>query len=312
MNVVVTGAAGFIGSHLSAALVSTGSEVRGIDSLDGTLYPRQAKVKNLGRIPENGRFSFYEENLSEGEVGEHVAWADVVVHAAALPGLVFSWQHFDKYVDSNLRATRSLLEALRRNPMTHLVFASTSSVYGRFASGDEHTQLKPVSPYGVTKLAAENLVEAYRANFGVSATVLRYFSVYGPGQRPDMAYAKFCRLLIEGSELNLTGDGTQSRSNTYISDVIEATLVAVDRQLDGLTANICGNDVISLNEAVSVLAANLGVRPKLTYVDSVPGDQYETRGDASLAREQLGWTPRVTIHEGLKAQAEAALASQGL
>jgi nucleoside-diphosphate-sugar epimerase len=307
MKVLVTGAARFIGSHVCKALCEVGYDVRGVDALTDTLYESHYKVQYLADLQECASFRFFPLDITRNEVKEHVDWADAVVHEAALPGLVRSWDLFDEYVRSNLEATRVLLEALKENTRTHLVLASTSSVYGRYASGDETAPLLPVSPYGVSKLAAEQLVYAYRTNFNISATILRYFSVYGPNQRPDMAYARFCRKLLAGSELRLTGDGHQSRSNTYITDVVEATIRAVDRRLDGLTANICGADSITLNEAVEVLAEHLGVAPRVKYVRAVPGDQYRTGGDFSLASRKLDWSPQVTISRGLAEQARAAL-----
>jgi len=306
LRVLITGAAGFIGSHVSHLLLSQGHEVTGLDSFNEELYPRDPKESNLQRIGESNNFTFVEKNIVTSNISDEVHWADVIIHEAAMPGLVKSWDVFDQYSLANLTGTQRILEAIRDSPKTHLVHASTSSVYGRFAVGDETLPTNPVSPYGVTKLSAEQLITAYRENYGVKATVLRYFSVYGPYQRPDMAYAKFCKLLLEGKSIQVTGDGTQSRSNTYVKDVAAATGLASEARIDGLVANICGAQNLSLNGAISIIANELDCEPKIQYVEAAAGDQVNTHGDASLAAKSLGWKPRTEIEMGLRLQTRAA------
>jgi nucleoside-diphosphate-sugar epimerase len=286
--------------------LSQGHEVTGLDSFNEELYPRAPKESNLQRLGESNEFTFVEKDIVTSNIFAEVQWADVIIHEAAMPGLVKSWAVFDQYSLANLTGTQRILEAIRNSPETHLVHASTSSVYGRFAVGDETLPTNPVSPYGVTKLSAEQLITAYRENYGVKATVLRYFSVYGPYQRPDMAYAKFCKLLLEGKSIQVTGDGTQSRSNTYVEDVAAATGLASEARIDGLVANICGAQNLSLNDAISIIANELDCEPKIQYVEAAAGDQVNTHGDASLAAKSLGWKPRTEIEMGLRLQTRAA------
>lgn len=307
MKILVTGAAGFIGSHLCDRLLNLGHSVVGIDSLEELIYQESYKVSNLKRISKSDKFSFIHEDLNKLDLIPHTDWADVVIHEAAMPGLTKSWSDFSAYNSANLGATQKLLEAITESKGTHLVHASTSSVYGKYAMGDESTETRPFSPYGVTKLAGEHLITAYRDNFGIEATILRYFSVYGPHQRPDMAYSKFCRLMLAGEAIQVTGDGNQSRTNTYIEDIVNATVLAAEQQVDGLIANICGTESITLNEAINLLATSLGVSPRIQYVGAATGDQLATCGDAGLAKQALGWAPNTPIREGLRIQAENAL-----
>jgi UDP-glucose 4-epimerase len=179
-------------------------------------------------------------------------------------------------------------------------------VYGEFANGDESPSTNPFSPYGVTKLAAENLITAYRNNFGISATILRYFSVFGPSQRPDMAYSKFIDSLLLNREIEIFGDGEQRRSNTFISDVVEATKLSADPRFNGEIFNICGDESITINEAIEALAESLGIKPIVRHLPVALGDQRDTSGDNSKAKRVLGWTPKVSIREGLEIQARQA------
>jgi nucleoside-diphosphate-sugar epimerase len=211
VKVVVTGAAGFIGSHVAARLLALGSTVVGVDCFV-PYYGRELKERNLARLRSDEHFRFYESDLRHADLCPLVADADVVIHEAAIPGHPQSWSDFESYSSCNVVGTQRLLAACVEVGVPRFVHISTSSVYGEHAVGDESVPLRPISPYGVTKLAAEHLVAAYRATSGLSATVLRYFSVYGPGQRPDMAFNRFIDSLAAGRPITVFGDGTQSRS----------------------------------------------------------------------------------------------------
>lgn len=304
MKCVVLGSAGFIGSALSLRLLNQGHEVVGVDAYLGGLYPKsQKRVRTEEILRLYPMFEFVQLDLREEPLDSILEGVSVVFNEAAMPGLGPSWSDFETYLSCNVLATYKVLDSISRFPSVHLVHASTSSVYGLFANGDESTALEPVSPYGVSKLAAEKLVRSFQKNQGVSATILRYFSVYGPNQRSDMAYAKFISHLLRNEPLKVHGDGRQIRSNTYIDDVVEATLLSATPQLSGHTLNVCGDDSIALLDALGVLADELKVIPKIEFVPAARGDQLETQGDNSLAKTLLGWKPSVGIEEGLRRQA---------
>jgi len=311
MRVLVTGSAGFIGSRVAMMLLEESAEVFGVDCLSGDLYPRKDKEERLELLREWPSFTPVIGDLAEIELDPIIGECDVVIHEAAMPGLTLSWESFTTYTHSNVIATERLLKALVDNPDVHLVHASTSSVYGLNALGAEDDPLEPVSPYGVTKLAAEHLIHAYTRNFGLRATVLRYFSVYGPSQRPDMAYERFCEKLARSEPIPITGDGRQSRTNTHINDVARATIAAAHKRLAGETLNICGDQEMALLDVLSIFADEIGVTPELIFNEPRPGDQYRTRGDASKARAFLDWEPLVPLEDGLRAQARDVLKRLG-
>lgn len=307
MKVLVTGAAGFIGAALCRRLLNEGHEVIGVDNFSDILYPSEVKRARLVGLASWRSWSFAELDVSTDSLGDLLNGVHVVVNEAAVPGLLPSWDSFESYSLSNTVGVHRILRDLKERPEVHLVHASTSSVYGKVAIGDEEGPTEPVSPYGVTKLAAENLIRIYRQSFGISATVLRYFSVFGPEQRPDMAYALFCRALLSGQPLMVTGDGAQRRSNTYIDDVVDATVRAAEARCDGLTANVCGDSSISLLEAIAILGDELRVEPQVHFVAARAGDQRETSGKADRAAMELGWTAQTPIDLGLRHQARAAM-----
>jgi UDP-glucuronate 4-epimerase len=212
-RIVVTGAAGFVGSHLSEQLVSAGHSVVGIDAFI-PYYPRPIKERNLARLRQESQFSFHELDLRSADLAAVLDGADIVFHVAAMAGLLKSWQQFDDYMTCNILATQRLLDGAVKAGVRHYLHCSTSSVYGRFATGDETSTLAPISPYGITKLAAEQLVQAYGQKDGLNWTILRLYSVYGPRQRHDTGYNIFIRKLLAGEEIVIDGDGTDSRSNT--------------------------------------------------------------------------------------------------
>ena len=306
MRILVLGAAGFIGSAVARLLLDSLHEVIAIDNLNSDLYPGEVKAARLSGLLKHPNLTFVNADLRSIDIGTWVGDCDVVINEAAMPGLVKSWSEFDIYMSSNILIVQRLLDTLRSWPEVRLVHASTSSVYGRNAVGGEDAPKRPFSPYGVTKLCAENLITAYHENFGIRAVVLRYFSVFGPGQRPDMAYSLFCNQLLSGETLTIYGDGYQTRSNTFIDDVARATMLACIADCEGVTMNICSPESISLANAINTLACELGVEAKLDFRDSRAGDQVATAGEASLADSVLGWRPQTSIEAGLRLQAAAA------
>lgn len=302
---VVTGAAGFIGSHLSEALVAAGHQVLGIDCFTD-YYERATKEANLAALRGQPGFRLAEEDLREAELAPLLAGADCVFHLAAMGGLLRSWTWFRAYQDCNILATQRLLAAAVEVDLPHLVHVSTSSVYGRDSSGDETRRPEPVSPYGVTKLAAENLVHAYAANHGLKATVLRYFSIFGPRQRPDMGYHIFIERVLRGQTITIAGDGRQTRGNTFVGDCVAATVAAFAQGpregLVGETFNIGGGEVVSALEALALIEAITGRRAEVVHGPARPGEQQHALADTGKARRLLGWEPRVGIEEGLRAQ----------
>ena len=301
MDVLVTGAAGFIGSHLCEALLDAGHGVVGIDAfLD--YYGRDRKERNLAGLRGRAGFTFSELDLRTAPLEPVVSGVDAVIHAAAMPGLVRSWVDIEAYTSCNVVAVQRLCEAAAATDLRRFVHVSTSSVYGIEAVGDESTPTRPVSPYGITKLAAEHLVSAYCQQFGLPAVVLRYFSIYGPRQRPEMAYALFIESLLEGRPLEVFGDGRQSRSNTFVSDCVAGTLAALDRGAVGGVYNIGGGQELELLDAIAVIADELGVEPRLVFREPRRGDQRRTAADVSRARKDLGYNPVVGPEQGLRRQ----------
>lgn len=302
---VVTGAAGFIGSHLSEALIEKGHDVVGLDAFI-PYYPRPLKEQNLAGLLSSARFNFVELDFRTAELAEHLEGADVVFHLGAMAGLMKSWTDFQLYSSCNAEGTQRMLEAAMNTKVGQFIHISTSSVYGKEATGPESTTLSPFSPYGITKLAAEQLCRAYKANFDVPYTILRYFSVYGPRQRPDMAYNILIRNLLEERTFTMFGDGEQTRSNTYIADCVRATIMAFEQQEStlGQVFNIGGGEIKSLNEAIAILEELTGRTAKIDRKPARPGDQKHTAADIGKARGVLGYEPQTSLRDGLRAQVE--------
>lgn len=301
MKVVVTGAAGFIGSHLTERLLTDGHEVIGIDAFTA-FYERSRKEDNLRSALASPRFRLVEADLRTDDLDGPLAGADCVVHEAAMAGLPLSWSDIDGYATCNVVGTARLLDAAARASVPRFVHISTSSVYGRNAVGDEESACEPISPYGITKLAAEHLVHAYARAHGLPAVILRYFSVYGPRQRPDMAYHIFIERLRRGLPITIFGDGTQTRSNTYVSDCVEGTVLAMDRGVPGETYNIGGGTVLALTEVIDMMAEQLGVDAQLDFAPPRLGDQLHTVAHLARAKRVLGYRPQVEPAAGLAAQ----------
>lgn len=298
---VVTGAAGFIGSHLTERLLADGHQVLGVDCFTD-YYPRTVKERNLAASRGQPAFRFVEADLRTADLAPLVAGADVVLHLAAMGGLLKSWTGFEDYLSCNVLATQRLLDAVRDAGVPHLVHVSTSSVYGRDSSGDETREPRPISPYGVTKLAAEHLVAAYGANFGLPYTILRYFSIYGPRQRPDMGYHLFIDQVLSGAPITIFGDGQQTRGNTYVTDCVAATVAAALQAPTGAVFNVGGGEVISALGALALIEELVGRRAVIHFGPPRPGEQDRALADTSRIRAALGWAPKTSLRAGLAAQ----------
>jgi len=304
---LVTGCAGFIGSHLTESLLQDGVEVVGVDCFNDN-YGRGAKLRNLERAGDWDSFDFVPVDLSRGTVPDLVADVDVVFHLAAEPGVRASWgPRFDTYLRNNLLATQHLLESCKGWPDTQFVYASSSSVYGQAERmpTSESDLPRPFSPYGVTKLAAEHLCLSFCDNFGLQSVALRYFSVYGPRQRPDMAFDRFCLALLDGAEIEVYGDGLQTRDFTFVADVVRATrLAAESSRAVGNVYNVGGGSQIGLREALELLEEISGVEARVQYQPGQDGDVRDTGAETVRAREDLGFDPTTTLGEGLRLQFE--------
>ena len=292
MRYVVTGAAGFIGSHLAEALEEAGHEVVGIDCF--TDYYDPAVKEENARGLDVRRLDLAADELD-------FRGFDGVFHLAGQPGVRSFGDVFDLYLRRNLLASQRLFEACARDRV-RVVFASSSSIYGdaeRYPTPEE-TVPRPVSPYGITKLACEQLAAAYAGSFGLDAVVLRYFNCFGPRQRPDMAFAKVTAALIDGTPFSLYGDGLQSRGFTYVADVVEATQLAMERGRG--TYNVGGGVEATMRATISILEGLAGRELETREHPPVPGDQRRTNADTTRIREELGWGPRTSLEDGLRAQ----------
>ncbi len=301
MRILVTGAAGFIGSHVCEQLLALEHEVVGLDAFVDH-YPRATKEQNLRELIVHPRFTFAEVDLRTDPLDAHLEGVEAVVNEAAMAGLVRSWTDLDSYVSCNILGLNRLVEASMHAGVGRFVQASTSSVYGRDAVGDESQPTRPISPYGVTKLAAEHLLAAHVVASDFPAVILRYFSVYGPRQRPDMAYHIFIDAMMRGRPITVYGDGQQSRSNTYVADCVRGTIDALHEGEIGETYNIGGGDEITLRRAIELIAEAADVSPTIRHVDARVGDQVRTWADTAKARTAFGYRPSIAPVTGLREQ----------
>lgn len=305
MHALVTGAAGFVGSHLAKRLRDDGQQVTGMDSFTD-YYDVSLKRRNAEDVVAAG-VNLIEADLNAIDLPEVLDGIDVVFHLAGQPGVRASWgTEFSTYTHCNVDATQRLLEACRSSrTLERLVFASSSSVYGdaeRYPT-TEIDRPQPISPYGVTKLAAEHLCHLYAASFGVPTVSLRYFTVYGPGQRPDMAFTRFANAAVLGEQVKIFGSGNQIRDFTYVDDVVEANLLAASGDVPpGTILNVAGGSHTSVNEVLDVFAELTGSTLPIEYVEAVAGDVRRTGGDTAAIRSLLGWQPAVSLREGIARQ----------
>jgi UDP-glucuronate 4-epimerase len=303
-RVVVTGAAGFIGSRLVERLAEGGREVIAVDCLLGLPYPAAEKEIRLEALAALSGVEIARLDLTEPAFTDLVTGAGAVINLAALTGLNQSTSGAD-YRRGNVTTAEAVVGACLASGVGRLVHASTSSVYGAVADGDEDSPLEPISEYGRTKLEGEWIVLEAAETEGLPATVLRYFSVFGPGQRPDMGYRRLIDAVLGEREFEVFGDGTQTRSATFVDDVVEATVLALEAPTGAVTGevfNVAGGESVSLNEAIGVVEEVTGCRASLVHLPARPGDQSRTAGDWSKAREVLGFSPSVSFPEGIERQ----------
>jgi UDP-glucose 4-epimerase len=304
MNALVTGAAGFIGSTLAERLLADAADVVGIDCFTD-YYPRGIKERNLRTLLGHPKFRFVEARIQDADLPALLRDRTHVFHLAAQAGVRKSWGHdFAVYTVNNIEATQVLLEACVGLRLERVVYASSSSVYGDGVELPmrEDALPQPVSPYGVTKLAAEQLCHLYHVSYGVPTVSLRYFTVYGPRQRPDMAFHRFLRATRRGEPITLFGDGEQTRDFTFVADAVAATVEAGRRGVPGRVYNIGGGSRVSMNDVIAIIGRVAGRQP-LVSVDPVQkGDMRHTYADTSLARADLGFAPAVSLEDGLAAE----------
>jgi nucleoside-diphosphate-sugar epimerase len=305
VKALVTGCAGFIGSTVADRLLADGADVVGVDSFTD-YYPRPAKERNLSAALKQPRFRFLESQIQDLDLPAVLRDCTHVFHLAAQAGVRKSWgRDFSIYSTNNIEATQLLLEASRHAPvLERLVYSSSSSVYGdRVAMPMREDALaEPVSPYGVSKLAAEHLCHLYFVNFAVPTVSLRYFTVYGPRQRPDMAFHRFLRATIEDEPITLYGDGGQTRDFTFVADAVNANLLAAARGVPGRVYNIGGGSRVSINEVLDMIERVAGRRPRVHLDPAQKGDMRHTYADTSRARAELGYEPTVGLEAGLAAE----------
>ena len=304
MKALVTGAAGFIGSHLTGALLDRGDEVVGIDCFTD-YYPRALKEANLDANRDRAGFTFVERRIQDADLPALLAGVTHVFHLAAQAGVRKSWgRDFRTYTENNVDASQQLLEACVGRALHRFVYASSSSLYGDNVQIPmrESALPQPVSPYGVTKLAAEQLCYLYFANFAVPTTSLRYFTVYGPRQRPDMAFHRFIRASLDGQPITLYGDGEQTRDFTFVADAVAATVAAGDKGVPGRAYNVGGGSRVSMNQVIDIIGRVAGRPLDVRREPTQKGDMRDTYADTSMARADLGFSPSVTLEQGIEAE----------
>jgi len=303
MKALVTGVAGFIGSNLAEKLLEKGYDVIGIDCFTD-YYSRDLKEKNLSFFKEHENFIFLEKDILKIDLKELLLDIDYIFHQAAQAGVRASWgKTFDIYTDNNIRATQQLLEAAKESDIKKFVYASSSSVYGDTDQlpMKETNKLQPVSPYGVSKLAAENLCYLYWKNFGVPTLSLRYFTVFGERHRPDMAFHIFIKEILTDGHITVFGDGNQSRNFTYVGDVVQANILAAESSIEGEIFNVGGaGERVALNKTIEIMEDIIGKKVKKNYQSVAKGDVKHTEADETKIKKLLGYEPEVGLKEGLE------------
>lgn len=299
-KILITGAAGFIGMDLCARAISEGYEVQALDAFRGGLYSEVIKWKRSERLRE-----LFGINVQESDLSSAIPKLDSdithVIHSAAMPGLTFSFAEPHRYIIDNEIATLNLVRGLETVELKKFVFISTSSVYGKFAEGDENSATEPISPYGLSKLAAEKIVDFYLPKIANFSTA-RLFSVYGPGQRPDMGYFQFIQAAMNEKPITVFGNGSQSRSNTFVQDAVDGIFGALDYGASGEKYNIGGGEQINLLSAIHTIYDMVKKPPKIIFAPQRSGDQQTTFANITKAKKDLKYNPKTLFAQGIRAQ----------
>ena len=301
MRILVTGVAGFIGSHLAERLIKEGHQVIGVDCFTD-YYSREIKESNIKMLRTENSFDFHDADLLEINLENVLQNIDVVFHEAAQAGVRVSWgASFRIYTENNVRATQRLLEAAKTARLQKFIFASSSSVYGDAESYPTTEDMKPlpISPYGVTKLAAEHLCYLYHKNYGIPIVILRYFTVYGPRQRPDMAFHKFIKAILNNDEIPVFGDGEQTRDFTYIDDIVDGNISAMNTPVVGEVFNIGGGSRITVNDTIEIIERVCEKKAEIKYIEKQKGDVIHTAADISKAKRLLDYVPKFDVEKGI-------------
>ena len=312
---IVTGVAGFIGSSLAERLLKNKFKVVGIDNFT-KYYPKKIKLNNIKSFRKNENFSLLTKDILNVDLRAVFNKAEFLFHLAAQPGVRASWgKDFEKYSKNNIHATQKLLEyAKNSKTIKKIVLASSSSVYGiqNGKMNESKTNTEPVSPYGVSKLAVEHLAKAYVKNFNSPIVMLRYFTVYGPRQRPDMAFMKFIMKSLRKKPITIYGNGNQKRSFTYIDDIIDATISSINVSKNGEIINVGGGKINSIKKNIEILSNLLGHEIKIIHEDFPKGDVNRTEADTTKAKKLIGFKPKISIKDGLEFQYEFVKKNKGL
>ena len=304
LHVVITGGAGFVGSHLSEACLSRGWTVTAVDCFTD-YYTTAVKRANVSWASAQAGYRLVEADLAVDPIEPLLEGADLAFHLAAQPGVRASWgTRFDSYTTGNVVALQRMLEAAKSASLRKLVFASSSSVYGDSEQlpTPESARLAPLSPYGATKVLGEHLCSIYQRSYDLPVVALRYFSVYGPRQRPDMAFWKLIDAALHGTEMTIYGDGTQTRDFTYVADIVSATIAAAETAAPGAVYNVGGGSRVALIDTIELIAAEVGARPRLQWTRHQRGDARDTAADTSRITRELGFAPAWDLAGGLAAQ----------
>lgn len=303
MNIFVSGAAGFIGSHLVENLAKLGHSVVGVDSFREDLYESRKRRKVWQELEAKfPNVSLFEFDLQQPRNFADLGDFSVVYHLAATPGLQLSWSNPNLYFNNNVMTTLNMIDGFLTSKPDKFFYISTSSVYGEFGVGDESMPLNPISPYGISKLAAEQLVINYCNFHVIPFNIFRPFSVYGPRQRDDMAYNIFFRKIMNGEEISIFGDGSQTRSNTYVTDIVNGLVNGIDSFRNSQIYNLSGSESFSLNDTLQLMEDIVGKKAKVKYHNFKPGDQKRTQGDFSKAEAEINYRPQISMREGLEQQ----------
>lgn len=305
-HALITGVAGFVGSHIAERLLGMGYRVTGIDAFTD-YYDVRIKKENTTRLLSHESFRFVGDSINSVDLDALLDGVDVVFHQAAQAGVRASWgSQFEHYIDCNVRATQRLLEAVKGKTIEKLVYASSSSVYGEtqhLPMNEEHPA-RPVSPYGVTKLDGENMCLLYNVNYGVPVACLRYFTVYGPRQRPDMAFHRFIKATLTGGTIEIYGNGEQTRDFTFIDDIVDANVAAAAYEGDERVFNIGGGSRVSINRVLDIIGRRARCEMDVRYLARERGDVTHTFADISRAERELGYSPKVELEEGILREVE--------